>query len=95
MCLATQGKKIMYDYLQIENKLKKVLLWLEIVLSRAEKAEVDDFINVGEYGLAFETLCFILQEKKKPISTEVYELLQDLGRQMLIEAEIWEVLEPS
>lgn len=36
--------------------------------SAAERAEVNRFLDAGEYGLALDTLAWILVEEAKPIS---------------------------
>ncbi len=48
-------------------------------LSAAERAEVQAFIDVGEYGLALETTADIYAEEKKTPSTEVLSLIERLA----------------
>jgi uncharacterized protein with HEPN domain len=66
----------------IEVKLEKILSTLDKTFSQNEKEEVRDFIGVGEYGLAMSTLIDIINEEKKNISKEVYDLLEELEKIM-------------
>lgn len=45
-------------------------------LSAQELQEVDQFVRVGEYGLALQTLVDILVEEKKIVSSEIYGLIE-------------------
>ncbi len=69
-------------YEDIERRLNELLVEIGETLSDSEKREVVDFIGHGEYGLALETLCFILAEEKKTISgecmTEITRLKKDM-----------------
>ena len=80
---------VMYNYRLIENQLQAILSSLGLLLSEAELEEVQHFIDVGEYGLAFETLCGIIDEERKIIPLSVYYLIDDLGKQMEIDPAIW------
>ncbi len=82
----------MYNYEALENKLNAVLSLLEPVLSEAELAEVRHFIEVAEYGEAFDTLCAILDEEQAPISLDVYRIIEGLASQMKYEQHSWEHL---
>ena len=79
----------MYDYRLIEEQLQTILSSLGLLLSEAELEEAQHFIDVGEYGLAFETLCGIIDEEQKMLPLTVYYLIADLGTQMEIDPAIW------
>lgn len=61
---------------------------LGCVLSTEESNEVGHFIDVGEYGLALETLSDLLIEERKKIPQGAYEAMMQVARQMGIEREI-------
>lgn len=83
----------MYDYESLERKLRALLSLLREILTEPEREECFLFLDAGEYGVTFETLCAILDEEKKSIPLEAFRLIRELGKQMLIDHERWEHLE--
>jgi hypothetical protein len=63
----------------VESLLSNLLNASVGELSDAERAEVQAFIDVGEYGLALETTADIYAEEKKIPSTEVLSLIEQLA----------------
>lgn len=63
-----------YNYQYIEKLLLQTLDFM-FLFSEAEKDEVREFIDVGEYGLALETLVDIVSEENKLISHEALLLI--------------------
>ncbi len=47
-----------------------------------ERAEVDRFLDAGEYGLALDTLSWILVEEAKPISSDTLREIESLADAM-------------
>lgn len=70
------------DLAAIESSLTLLLSQLSSALSRSEAQEVRDFIDVGEYGLALETLVDIVAEEEKSISAEALRLIIELADSM-------------
>ncbi|MDL2286052.1 MafI family immunity protein [Desulfococcaceae bacterium OttesenSCG-928-F15] len=62
------------------------------ILSGPEMAEVMEYLYHGEYGIALETLCFIIEDGKKPITQEIHELIDQLGTLMEMEKDLWKPL---
>ena len=61
-----------------------------LALSEGERAEVQVFLDAGEYGLAFETLCGILKDgSAPPIPAPFASQLKELAETMSIEPEYW------
>ena len=58
------------DFTEIESRFTSILERLGGLLSVAERREVEDFIDVGEYGVALETLSSLLVEERKVFSAE-------------------------
>jgi hypothetical protein len=56
---------------EIESLFSRLLTELQSVLSEAEQREVRHFLDVGEYGLALETLVGIFAEEKKECAKTV------------------------
>jgi len=71
------------DFAEIENRFTLLLDRLDGLLSAAERREVEDFVDVGEYGVALETLSSLLVEERKvfPAETlcEIAALAETMG----------------
>jgi len=74
------------NYQYIEEILLRLLGLLLAVFTESEKSEVQEFIDVGEYGLALETLVDIVYEEDKQISSEALRLVQELAEVMQMDA---------
>jgi hypothetical protein len=68
------------------ERLFAELLSAAQVLSDSERAEIQHFIDVGEYGLALETAADIYVEEKKTASAEVLKLFEALANLMLMDS---------
>jgi hypothetical protein len=75
----------MSNYDEIESLLSRLLMAAAPVLSDAERAEVQRFIDVGEYGLALETAAAIYSEEKKIATAEVVDLIERLALAMSVD----------
>ena len=69
-------------FIEIELLLSNLLAAAVSVLSDSERAEVQKFIDVGEYGIALETATNIYAEEKKIPSAEVVALVERLAEAM-------------
>lgn len=67
---------------EIETLLLQLLRAAAPVLSDGELAEVQRFIDVGEYGLALETAAAIYSEEEKGVTPEVASLIECLAEAM-------------
>lgn len=85
----------MYDYAGLEKQLQSLISRQPALFSEGEVAEILHFIDVGEYGLALETLCDIILEEKKSIDAHTYHQIEELGRQMKMESPVWTRLKPG
>ena len=72
----------MSNFDEIESLLSRLLMIAASVLSDAERAEVQRFIDVGEYGLALEAAAAIYAEEKKIATAEVVDLIERLAAAM-------------
>jgi hypothetical protein len=78
------------EYYQIlEKDLKQLLLALNS-FTPLEISEVDHFLAAGEYGIAFETLCAIIIEKRKCVPQELRSKIRELAERMDIDSDWWE-----
>lgn len=69
----------------IERSFGRVLNSLDTELSAAERREVAGFIEVGEYGVALETLSALLVEEDKRITAAILAEIVGLAATMGID----------
>jgi hypothetical protein len=79
-----------YDYKYIEYSLIRLLDLLLAVFTDDERNEVQEFIDVGEYALALETLVCIVSEENKWISGKVLMLICELAGMMRMNKKVIE-----
>jgi hypothetical protein len=65
----------------------KLLSTLEGAMAESERAEADRFLSPGEYGLALDTLSWILIEEQKPIGHGVLREIDSLAEVMELREE--------
>jgi exopolysaccharide biosynthesis predicted pyruvyltransferase EpsI len=70
------------DYPALEAGLVEILSQLGDTLSGSERQEVEEFVDVGEYGVALETLSFLIVEEEKRISRSTFHSIARLAEQM-------------
>ncbi|CAJ0563717.1 MULTISPECIES: MafI family immunity protein [Gammaproteobacteria] len=70
------------EYRKIESTLELLLMALSDSFSECESIEVQEFIDVGEYGIALETIIDIINEESKNITNEAEFLIEKAGRIM-------------
>lgn len=76
------------EYEKLESDLKELLGSMSD-FTDGEVSEVEHFLNVGEYGLAFETLCEIVKEEGRTVSTDSLTKIQNLAERMAIDSSWW------
>lgn len=74
-----------YDYQKTEEFLIQLLGELQKIFSASERNEVQEFIDVGEYGLALETLVDIVTEENKRIPEKTLLLVCKLADMMQLD----------
>ena len=72
-------------FAQIERLFDELLAASSESLSAGGLQEVRHFIEVGEFGLALETMVDIFAEEKKAIGNNVTSQINDLAREMSID----------
>lgn len=76
----------MSDFTIVESLFSQLLSALNGVFSVSEIAEVSEFVDVGEYGLALDTTVDIFVEEGKVASDDVIVLVQSLAAAMELPA---------
>lgn len=79
-----------HNYQYIEELLLRLLGLLLAVFTDSEKSEVQDFVDVGEYGLALETLVDIVTEENKQIPGGALSLVCELAEVMQLDKKVFE-----
>ena len=74
----------MSDYSMIESLFSRLLLKLNGVFSVSEIAEVSEFVDHGEYGLALDAVVGIFVEELKVAQDDVIALVQSLANAMAL-----------
>lgn len=70
----------MHSFNVVEQKFEDLLSGLSTTFSERETKEVRHFLDVNEYGLALETVCDILCEEKKKVSSIVVTSITELTK---------------
>jgi hypothetical protein len=90
-----------FDWSPIRESLLEVLSFARDPLAAAglqqEVADVQEYLDVGEYGLALEDLCGLLAESHIPLPPRMYALIERAGTTMLsnggnLDPAVWEQL---
>jgi len=63
------------EFQDIEKLLNRINESVKDAFQAAEIAEIQDFIDVGEYGVALETCVSIVEEENKFISRNTFSLI--------------------
>jgi hypothetical protein len=76
-----------YEYYQsIELELQSILADLSGIIPDSAAANVRHYIDVGEYGVAHDTLCFAVVEGGYTIPPPVLQRIVDLAQVMEIDS---------
>jgi hypothetical protein len=74
-------------YIETEARMARLLSGMGESFSDSERAEVQAFLKVGEYGLALETLSFILIEESKPVGIALLRGIDEAAEAMQLRDE--------
>ena len=77
------------NHQRLESGIKVLLERLGGALSEKEKVEVMQFVGVGEYGVALETLCGIIMDGQYVIGQGALREIQELGTVMGLDPDFW------
>ncbi|WGY73052.1 hypothetical protein KEC55_33950 [Burkholderia cepacia] len=64
---------------ELERLLQKSLAAVETDLSEQDRSDVREYINHGEYGVAYELLAFVLNKQKLVRPTALIEAGRKMG----------------
>jgi hypothetical protein len=79
----------------LERDIRRVLADVRTEFEPAEAQEVEMFLDAGEYGLAFQSMCAVLTRKRRPVSAATYANIYILAESMGADPVCWEGLEVS
>lgn len=83
------------QYRKLEADLIELLAEVGEEIPPSEAQEVQMYLDAGEYGLAFETICSVLKAKGSPVSESTCARIVDLGERMDIEPDYWREIQPT
>jgi len=66
-----------FEFQNLENLLTRLVGSISGVFRDSEIKEIQEFIDVGEYGVALETFASIVEEEDKLITDEVLGLAKE------------------
>lgn len=72
---------------QVATRIANLLSTLGGEMDDSERAEVDRFLSAGEYGLALDTLSWILVEGQQPIGDGALREIDSLAEVMELREE--------
>lgn len=84
----------MFDYKFVVSKLNEALALVSDRLSDTQIKFIRSYIYSGEWNLALETLCDIISEYELPLNPKVYQLFQEVGSNLDLDQETWEMVKP-
>jgi hypothetical protein len=79
----------MTDYKKLEIDIKALKESLSDRLLEKSKAFVDELLESGEYGVAFEEITFALIDSNKPVPLEIVQKIEILAKEMKIPDDNW------
>lgn len=79
---------------QTEREIKLLTSLISDTLTKEETQEIEEYLDVYEFGLAFEAIVDILSEKKYRPGKDAYSLLALLGEKMHSNVADWKLVLP-
>lgn len=77
-------------YQLVEAELESILAAINKTDFKGDVSWTKHFIEVGEYGLAFETLCEVIIEEGCSIPETIYQKIVNLAHRMKIDKKIFD-----
>lgn len=72
---------------------KKILnLCNELMLNNTYVSEINEYLEYNELGIAFETLCSIIDTDNIKINKKIYIEISKIGKELLFEESDWDFL---
>jgi len=78
------------DYAKLETRLREILE--SLTFPSEERRWVEEYLDAGEYGLAFEVICETIEKHRLRIPAATYRAMDEVGRQMLLNEKTWNSL---
>jgi len=79
----------MHDFTFIDKTLYELIIKLKDKINPSEYELLSEFIEVGEEGLCFETICAIISDNEISITEEDYNKIAQIGKVMEIQEKYW------
>lgn len=73
----------------IERQLRQIIRDNSAILDHEEKQQIIEFVDVGEYALALETLCYSFKERELiPLSGSIPQIVA-VGSELELDNDLW------
>ncbi len=83
------------SYQTTERDVRRLLADVKGEFDPLELQEAQTYVDAGEFGLAMECICTVVKKKRIPLMIATYTDLVDLARDLDMDPEYWQELEPS
>ncbi|WP_287157566.1 hypothetical protein [Chloroflexus sp.] len=81
----------MYDYDALERDLETVFAFLKAMYPDEDLTMAREFIDVGEYGLAYDEMCVVIANRRTILPPGLAHTFRSLGARMGIDPRAWGV----
>ncbi len=78
------------DFAKLEKALRGILQ--SLTFPSEERRWVEEHLDAGEYGLAFEVICETIEKHRLRIPAPTFRAMEDAGRQMQLDEKAWKSL---
>ena len=78
---------------KLERRLTDLINFLKQEISKKDLNELEEYRDVGEYGLCLETIAGVIYENKIRIPKSIYKLICETGNLMQMEDSSWTWIE--
>ena len=75
------------------TEIRRVLALLKESLSSSAATEVAQFVQVDEYEVAFEALCWAIRDEGLSIPPAAWDLIEQLGNRLRVQEDTWRPLQ--
>jgi hypothetical protein len=79
---------------EVSQLLRQIREHCGLPFTPGEESHFQESLDANELGIAFDLLCWKVEETGKPISQPLYDLIVDAGSRMGCSPSDWENLNP-
>lgn len=80
--------------MDIGNGIKKILVSVNGIPNK-DTHDILEFLEHGEWGVAFEVLCSVIEQENLSINAAQYNEIIDIGHDMDMDDTLWVRIKPA